>query len=285
MGDDAFTDVFLGLDLYSPSKHKILNQEDMDHTREDVSVKYKVLALEAEVQRLYRENDHLNAMLEAMNNNCNTLQAYLKRKNPFEMGTPTESSSSQDFCKRQASVPLKAKCSQVLVRTEGTEDTLIVKDGYQWRKYGQKVTKDNPSPRAYFKCSSAPGCPVKKKVQRCVDDKSILVATYEGEHTHPPGVFNSSTPSPPSSVICSPTTCNPLQRTVTLDLNLSDSPMEVKTHQQNEANKISSPSNVKGNSSHVRSDLNHYVASLTKDPSFTAALAAAVVRSLVNLPR
>ncbi|GJR58950.1 probable WRKY transcription factor 40 [Tanacetum coccineum] len=61
---------------------------------------------------------------------------------------------------------------------------VIVKDGYQWRKYGQKVTRDNPSPRAYYKCSFAPTCLVKKKVQRSVDDAGIVVATYEGEHNH-----------------------------------------------------------------------------------------------------
>ncbi|XP_073306999.1 probable WRKY transcription factor 40 isoform X2 [Primulina huaijiensis] len=64
------------------------------------------------------------------------------------------------------------------------KDIEVVKDGYQWRKYGQKVTRDNPSPRAYYKCSFAPICSVKKKVQRSVDDPSLLVVTYEGKHNH-----------------------------------------------------------------------------------------------------
>ncbi|GJN33995.1 hypothetical protein PR202_gb22626 [Eleusine coracana subsp. coracana] len=58
----------------------------------------------------------------------------------------------------------RIKVSRVCTRIDPADTTLAVKDGYQWRKYGQKVTRDNPSPRAYFRCAFAPSCPVKKKV-------------------------------------------------------------------------------------------------------------------------
>ncbi|KZV28330.1 putative WRKY transcription factor 40 [Dorcoceras hygrometricum] len=77
-----------------------------------------------------------------------------------------------------------SKVSRFNIRVDPSDMSLIVKDGYSWRKYGQKVTKDNPSPRAYYKCSFAPTCPVKKKVQRSADDPSLLIVTYEGQHHH-----------------------------------------------------------------------------------------------------
>nr|KYP69515.1 putative WRKY transcription factor 75 [Cajanus cajan] len=60
----------------------------------------------------------------------------------------------------------------------------VLDDGYQWKKYGKKIVKNNKFPRSYYKCSHRE-CNVKKQIQRHSLDEQIVVTTYEGTHTHP----------------------------------------------------------------------------------------------------
>lgn len=259
-----------------------------------VVAKQETGVLVEELNRLSAENRKLTEMLTVVCENYTALHTQfteLKNKNSAEhealvskkrktdavaddymigfSGRSDSSSSDEDSSKRPKEA-IKSSISRTCVRTSPSDPSLIVRDGYQWRKYGQKVTRDNPSPRAYYRCSDAPSCPVKKKVQRSAEDPSILVATYDGLHNH-------EAPSPAEISPVSNSNSNS-------NHNHHEARPAAASMKPNSAGNVTLDLMKPGGEGKKSVDgggiqeilVKQMAVSLTRDPNFTAALAAAI---------
>ncbi|KAK6937253.1 WRKY domain [Dillenia turbinata] len=95
--------------------------------------------------------------------------------------TPNTSSISSEL-KAKKTNQKKQREPRFAFMTKSEVDHL--EDGYRWRKYGQKAVKNSSFPRSYYRCTTV-ACGVKKRVERSFNDPSVVVTTYEGQHTHP----------------------------------------------------------------------------------------------------
>ncbi|KAJ0985898.1 hypothetical protein J5N97_004254 [Dioscorea zingiberensis] len=209
---------------------------------------------------------------------------------------------------RDAEQAHEATMRKARVSVRARSDAPMITDGCQWRKYGQKMAKGNPCPRAYYRCTMAAGCPVRSHNHPLPPAAMSMASTtsaavsmlLSGPMSSTESLMNSNvfarTMLPSTSTMATISASAPFP-TITLDLTQNPNPLQ----QQRPANgsqfqlPFSQPPppppplfghSIYGHSGKPENppvaSLADTVSAITADPNFTVALAAAITSFMGN---
>ncbi|CAA6667385.1 unnamed protein product [Spirodela intermedia] len=130
---------------------------------------------------------HVTAQASQVAHSASHLQMPVETQDGASWAQPNSTAVGSSLLEQKeasTSVSETAEGSQARQRTQATSIVIDKPsdDGYNWRKYGQKVVKGSECPRSYYKCTHSK-CPVKKKVERSLDGQ-VTEIIYKGEHSH-----------------------------------------------------------------------------------------------------
>ncbi|KAJ1285976.1 hypothetical protein BS78_03G318400 [Paspalum vaginatum] len=145
----------------------------------DIRGQQAAMAFSLELSRVFKESMSLL--------NCSTVTTVAKTNSAAgALGIPARDKRIR-IDTGEVVTPFKKSREEGVTRKEITPTPH--KDGYEWRKYGQKNIQNCKFVRYYFKCNRDRRCEAKKKVQQQDDRRRDLLlpplfeVTYVNEHT------------------------------------------------------------------------------------------------------
>lgn len=179
-----------GRDMANQLLEVLAHDRSINHHEQEQGSKLVLPFVEDLVRKVMCSFTNTLLLLNSNSDFSNELAASIPLKDVSFSTTFPKLESTDETCKSQ-SINLNTKRRRrgykrkSIVPTWEKDSSILIEDGYVWRKYGQKMTLHAKHFRNYYRCThkNDQGCHAMKQVQRIQDNPPLYRTTYYGHHT------------------------------------------------------------------------------------------------------